>query len=81
MLKPKICCLSRNILSKKGYVLSPQLNGEKIRGLGVYCANVTRTPDEYATQLPLEVPVDIHTVTVPEDIVLVFAVECPLFKI
>ena len=44
-------------------------------------SNITRTPDEYATQLPLEVPVDIHTVTVPEDIVLVFAVECPLFKI
>jgi len=44
-------------------------------------ANVTRTPAEYTTQLPAEVPVDIHNVTVPEDIVLAFALESPLFKI
>jgi len=43
--------------------------------------NVTRTPAEYATQLPLEVPVDIHNVTVPEDIVVVFALAAPLFNV
>jgi len=44
-------------------------------------SNITRTPAEYTTQLPAEVPVDIHNVTVPEDIVVVFALAAPLFNV
>ena len=52
----------------------------EVISVGIY-ANVTSTPAEYATQLPAEVPVDIHNVTVPEDIVLAFALAAPLFKV